>query len=181
MALSTDLSIYKASMKLHLLCLDGIKNMRRDLKVAASGPLTEDCRQLMLCIRRANSVLGKARIEQIEQARERLELINLQAQACRDLRPPLISKEQYAAIIRQTEDIGRQATGWKNKTESALATTPPRSRGQCANELVAPLDASRNGPSTARRYRDTPSSTRAESVPRSFPADSAEPSTGRHG
>ena len=120
----TELDIYQSALQLHVLLQRLIVGMRKDYRSLVGASLYEDTRKIVRRIQRANAAMGAERIRHIEKLRERLELINLSLRGCvepiEDGKKPLISRGQYADAIKITESIGKQATGWKKKSESRL-------------------------------------------------------------
>lgn len=123
MALHTNLPIYRDAYSLFDVIVDLAKNMPRDFKASIGGKLRDECIEIMTLVFRANTARDKS--EHLNSLIERLQVAELLLRLSRDKR--LISTAQYAKAITFTNDIGRQATGWRNSASSPASS---RSRPQ---------------------------------------------------
>lgn len=115
MALHTQLPIYKVTYDLLLLVNELVRNMARDFKSSLGGELRSECVTAVILIYRANSASVKT--PHLVELLERLQVIELTLRVSCDLR--LISKGQYAKAIALTDQIGKQAQGWRKHSASA--------------------------------------------------------------
>jgi len=118
MSLHSDLPIYKVAYDLMRLVVDLVKNMPRDFKNSFGTQLRDECIAMTVCIFRANCASQKA--EHIQSLIERVQVVELLIRLSCDMR--FISKGQYAKVIQLTDQIGRQATGWKRKSMQTPVT-----------------------------------------------------------
>ncbi|MFN3766798.1 MAG: four helix bundle protein [Ectopseudomonas guguanensis] len=117
MALSQHLPIYKLARDLTGLAVSLTRNMPRDLKRTLGDRVLDQCFDMSLLIFRANVAQGTDRLGHIQQLLERNQVTELTLRLCVDHR--LISTKQYANAIEITDQIGKQATGWKKQTAAA--------------------------------------------------------------
>ena len=111
MATHTNLPIYKAAYNLLDVVMDLVKNMPRDFKRTLGEKVLVECIDVSILIFRANVAEAQARAAHIQQILERNQVIELMLRLAVDKR--LISTGQYARSIEITDQLGRQATGWK--------------------------------------------------------------------
>lgn len=130
MALHTDTEIYKATYELTKLVTDLVSNMPRNHKADTGADLRRECKTLVKRTYQANTREDKVPV--LQRMREEVEEVNLSLRLAVDLK--LISHGQYARAIALTASIGKQATGWKKHSESALVADPSRRPGQCVME-----------------------------------------------
>jgi len=116
MALHHELPIYKAAYDLLSMAVDFTRNLPRDLKRLIGEKVREECVELMVIIFRAN--VAREKVPHIEQLLERVQVIELLLRMSKDKH--FISTGQYAKAIEITDNIGRQASGWK-RTSAAPA------------------------------------------------------------
>ena len=114
MALHTDLPIYKVAYDLLDVITDLIKNMPREFKHSIGGKLRDECVNIVVAIFHANCASDKA--PHLESLIERLQVSELLLRLSRDKR--WISTGQYAAAIRLTQSMGKQAGGWRRSALS---------------------------------------------------------------
>jgi hypothetical protein len=96
--------------------------MDRNYRNTIGADMRRDCRKVIKQIQTANARMGKKRIRRIEKIRQRVGQIEVAIRICADGRLGfLIGRDQQAALIELTQSIGKQATGWKQQTENALA------------------------------------------------------------
>jgi len=117
MALSLHLPIYKLARDLTGLAVSFTRNMPRDLKRTLGDKVLDECFEMSLLIFRANVAQGSERQGFIQQLLERNQVTELALRLCVDHR--LISTKQYAQAVQITDQIGKQATGWKKHTAAA--------------------------------------------------------------
>lgn len=112
MALHTYLPIYKVSESLFWFIDNLVTNMERDFKRRVGQRIADECVEITLLVFRANVATEKAPylIELIE----RLQVIELLLRMAMNKKK--IDKGAYANAIEMTTSIGKQATGWKNKS-----------------------------------------------------------------
>ena len=109
MALHTNLPIYKVTYDLLGEVTDIVKNMPRDFKASIGAKIQLECVELMVLIFRANVATHKA--QYLTELIERLQVTELLLRVSKDKR--FISTGQYAKAIDLTNQIGRQANGWR--------------------------------------------------------------------
>lgn len=109
MALAKDLPIYKVAYDLLSLSTDVVQHMPRSVKTVLGGRLRDLCLDLVLLITRANR--AKDKTPHLDTLLERLEETQILLRLCLDKR--FMSPRQYANAAQITENVGRQATGWR--------------------------------------------------------------------
>ena len=114
MAIHTQLPIYKAAYDLLDAATDMTKNMPRDFKVSIGGKIREECVDVMVLIFRANTARDKT--PHLTDLLERLQVAELLIRLSKDKR--FISVGQYAKAIELTNQIGKQANGWRKYAAS---------------------------------------------------------------
>jgi len=119
MAITQHLPIYKLARDLTSLAADLTKNMPRDFKRTLGEKVLIECIDMSILIFRANVAVGQERLAHIQQLLERNQVIELILRLCVDRR--LISTGQYARAIELTDQLGRQATGWKKHAAAPAA------------------------------------------------------------
>ncbi|MGO4379661.1 four helix bundle protein [Pseudoduganella sp. RAF19] len=112
MAIHTSLPIYKLAYDLLSLSADLVKNMPRDFKSSFGRKINDECVDITVLIARANAAQHKFRY--LQELLERLQVAELLIRLAHDKR--FISQPQYAKAIEVTQQIGRQATGWKKSS-----------------------------------------------------------------
>lgn len=117
MALHHELPIYRQTYELLSMAIDVTRNIPRDFKRLIGEKVREECVEMMVLIFRANVATHKT--PHIQELLERLQVVELMLRMSRDKR--FISTKQYANAIALTQDIGKQATGWKKSTAKAPA------------------------------------------------------------
>ncbi|MGE0289660.1 MAG: four helix bundle protein [Bradyrhizobium sp.] len=120
MALHSNLPIYKVAYDLLNLVTDLAKNMPRDFKASIGAKLRDECVDVTVLIFRANCSRGKT--PHIDALIERVQVMELLLRLSCDKK--LISEGQYARAIRKSENIGKQATGWRNAMNSPDSRRP---------------------------------------------------------
>jgi 23S rRNA-intervening sequence protein len=118
MAIHTTLPIHKKAYDLFDLVIELVKNMPQDIKRTIGDDIKKDSVKIMRLIFRANVAQRKARylIELIEH----LQVIELTLRWARDKK--VISTGQYARAIALTDNIGKQATGWRKSSAASPVT-----------------------------------------------------------
>lgn len=109
MSLHVNLPIYRVAYALADLAFDLIKNMPRDVKQVIGGELRDQCLTLIVLIYKANA--SKDKQSHLSELIERLQVVEPLLRLSRDKR--FISTHQYARAIQLTDNIGRQASGWR--------------------------------------------------------------------
>jgi hypothetical protein len=117
MGLHNELPIYKAAYDLLGMAVDVTRNIPRDFKRLIGEKVREECVELLVLIFRAN--VARDKVSHIEKLLERVQVIELLLRMSKDKR--FISVAQYAKAIEITDQIGRQASGWKKHSASAPA------------------------------------------------------------
>ena len=97
--------------------MDLAKNMPRDFKALIGAELRKECIAILVLIFRANCAREKDM--HILSLIERLQVAELLLRLSRDKR--LISTGQYAKVIKLTNSIGKQATGWRKYANSSAS------------------------------------------------------------
>jgi hypothetical protein len=109
MALHTSLPIYKVTYDLLTAVTASTRSMPRDFKTSIGGKLREECVELVVLIFRAN--VARDKVVHLTTLLERLQVAELLLRLSKDMR--LISVGQYAQAIELTQQIGKQANGWR--------------------------------------------------------------------
>lgn len=117
MAIAQHLPIYKRLAELALLVSELIANWRRPFGFTLGQRVLNECFDLSLLIFRANSASGQERVAHLQQATEKLQVIELSLRLAVDLK--LLSPKQHGRTVVLTDDIGRQATGWKKNAAAS--------------------------------------------------------------
>jgi hypothetical protein len=114
MALHTQLPIYKVAYDLLSVATEVTRNMPRDFKASLGGKIRDECVALLVLILRANTAANK--VPHLTELLERNQVAELLLRLCKDMR--FISVPQYAKAIALTDQVGRQANGWRSKFAS---------------------------------------------------------------
>ncbi|NKI68903.1 four helix bundle protein [Collimonas pratensis] len=114
MAIHTQLPIYKVAYDLLDAATDMTKNMPRDFKQSVGGKIREECVELMTLIYRAN--IARDKTPHLTDLLERVQVAELLIRISKDKR--FISVGQYANAIKLTDQIGKQAYGWRKNAAS---------------------------------------------------------------
>ena len=109
MALHHELPIYKAAYDLLSVTTAITRNIPRDFKRLIGEKVREECIEIVTLIYKANVALNKTPFLQI--LLERVQVVELLLRLSRDHR--FISTQQYSNAIEITDQIGKQAMGWK--------------------------------------------------------------------
>ena len=118
MAMHTDLKIYKVSMDLLSLATSLTRNIPRDLKLALSKRVIDECIDVLMLIARANA--SKDKHPHLTLLAEKVQVIEFLMRLFKENR--FISIPQHAKAIEVTTSIGKQANAWKRYTPTAPAT-----------------------------------------------------------
>ena len=117
MAIAQHLPIYKRLAELALLVSELIANWRRPFGFTLGTRVLDQCFDLSLLVFRANSASGQQRVAYIQQTLEGIQVIELSLRLAVDLK--LLSPKQHGRTVALTDDIGRQATGWKKNAAAS--------------------------------------------------------------
>lgn len=117
MALHHELPIYRKTYELLTTVVQITRNIPRDFKRLIGEELRSECVKMMVLIFRAN--VAKQKAQHIHELLERLQVVELMLRMSKDMR--WISTGQYASTIELTQNIGRQATGWKRNSNTSPA------------------------------------------------------------
>jgi hypothetical protein len=109
MALHTELPIYKVAYDLLNLVTEITRSMPRDFKASIGAKISNETMEVIVLIFRAN--VSRQKTEYLTDLIERLQVTELLLRLSKDKR--FISTGQYAKAIDLTNQIGRQANGWR--------------------------------------------------------------------
>ena len=112
---TTNLPIYKVAYDLFGTVTDLVKNMPRDFKTSIGGKINSECLEIVMLVFRANSARDKT--PYLSDLIERLQVCELLLRLSKDKR--LISTAQYAKVIELTNNVGKQAGGWRKSATSS--------------------------------------------------------------
>jgi hypothetical protein len=115
MANHTTLPIYKVAYDLLGVTADLTKNMPREYKASIGKKIHEECVEVIVLIFRANSARDKT--PYLDKLLSRIEVMNLLLRLSKDKH--FISVGQYARAIALTDQVGRQAGGWRKHSASS--------------------------------------------------------------
>jgi uncharacterized protein YigA (DUF484 family) len=104
-----ELPVYKASYDLLLEIYKFTKGFAKEYKYTAGESLKKETIDLIVLIFRANSKTDK--METIQAAREKIEVIRLLIRLMKDLKQ--ISLDKFVLINKYVENVSRQLTGWQ--------------------------------------------------------------------
>lgn len=108
MGLANKLPVYKASYDLLLAVFRLVKNFKREYKYTIGESLKNEMIELITLIYRANTKRDK--IDVLQEARERIEVVRLFIRLLKDLHQ--ISIKQQVHINELIESVSKQLTGW---------------------------------------------------------------------
>jgi hypothetical protein len=114
MAIHSQLPIYKVAYDLLDAATDMTKNMPRDYKSSIGGEIRKECVALITLIFRANMARDKG--PHLTLLLEKVQVAELLIRLSKDKR--FISIGQYANAIKLTDQIGKQANGWRKYAAS---------------------------------------------------------------
>ena len=112
MALFYDLPVYKETYKLILLIFEISKDFPREYKYTLGQDMKHDALLLVRSIYRANR--SESKKEHLEEFLDNFEILKLEIRLCVDMKILSIKKQSETAVL--LESIGKQITGWKNKS-----------------------------------------------------------------
>lgn len=119
MALYTSLPVYKLGYDLLMVIHKTTKLFTREHKYTLGEKLKEESLQLLLQVYKANKRKNQTRINDIDTAREHLEIIRLLFRVAKDLQ--IISTKTYVQINIKIEALSKQLTAWQKYTARAIA------------------------------------------------------------
>lgn len=117
MSLHHELPIYRETYELLTQVVQVTRNIPRDFKRLIGEELRSECVKMTVLIFRAN--VSAEKVAHIQSLLERLQVVELMLRMSRDMR--WISTKQYAAAVKLTQSIGKQATGWKRHSKGSPA------------------------------------------------------------
>jgi hypothetical protein len=109
MGLHTNLPIYKVSYDLIGVVVEAAKHMPRDVKRLLGEKLRDESIELALLIYDANVATDKK--TPLSQLLRRAQTIEILLRVSRDKQ--YISTKAYATAVQLTDQIGKQANGWR--------------------------------------------------------------------
>ena len=111
MGLHSDTPIHKTCYDLFLVVVEAARNMPKDVKQLTGGKIRDELLEVFEDIYQANAARDAAKVQHIDGVRRRINRVEIQLRAARDMR--FITTPAYAKAIALTQSIGRQATGWR--------------------------------------------------------------------
>jgi hypothetical protein len=120
MGLYTETDIYRPARSLALLVVKYLRSIPRDYQRSIGDDARYDAFKIVLLIMRANIARGANKVPHIEQLLEHLEVLKLTLCFADEL--GVLSHDQHAETMDLSEEIGKQATGWKAWAAGAPAT-----------------------------------------------------------
>lgn len=109
MGLHSNLPIYKVSYDLIGVVVEAARQMPRDVKRLLGEKLRDECIELSLLIYDANVAADKK--TPLGTLLRRVQAIEIMLRVSRDKQ--WLSTAHYARAVQLTDQIGKQATGWK--------------------------------------------------------------------
>jgi hypothetical protein len=122
MAIHTSLPIYKVAYDLFHEVTEATRNMPRDFKLSLGGRIRDEALEIVTLIFRANVSTDK--VPHLTALLEHVQVVELLLRLSRDMR--FISTVQYARAIGFTDNVGKQAMGWRKSSASSLVSQPSR-------------------------------------------------------
>lgn len=119
MALATTLQVYKEMYDLLMRIEDLRMHFPKMYKYDFGNELFMTGLACCELIQSANMVLGRGRVEYINRFIVKFGTLKLLLRVCRDRH--IIDSKASADLVLRVESIGKQMTGWKNKT---IASNP---------------------------------------------------------
>ena len=116
-----DLPIYRSATRLISLLYDSTKKAPRDLRHTLVQRLLDETVEVCVGIVEANRVIGADRIPRVERLRQRITRTETLLTVALEQR--CISKGAAATAMEHVDSLGRQATGWLEKTKEGAAAT----------------------------------------------------------
>ncbi len=111
MALHYELEIHRTAYDLLGEAVEAVRQMPRDLKPMLGRTITDGCLALDLDIRAANIAADK--VPHLDRLLAHLSTIETCVRLCRDRE--YLTRRAYTNLITRTQQIGRQANGWKKQ------------------------------------------------------------------
>ena len=124
MATASNLPIYKVAYDLFGVVTDAVRNMPRDVKHLVGTRIATEAMDIVVLIFRANAARDK--VPHLADLLERVDVINLLLRLARDKK--FVSTKQYAAAIALTDQVGKQAGGWKKASSATSPVVSPSRR-----------------------------------------------------
>ena len=109
MTLHSELPVYKASYDLLLEIFQFTKEFSKEYKYTVGESLKNETIELLTLIFRANSRTDKLQV--LQEARERIEVIRLFIRLMKDLHQ--INIKKFVQVNQKVEEVSRQLTGWQ--------------------------------------------------------------------
>jgi len=109
MGLHQELPVYKACYDLLLEIFRFTKNFSKEYKYTVGESIKKETIELLTLIFRANS--RKDKVDVLQEARERIEVIRLFVRLMKDLHQ--ISIKKFVLVNSRVEDVSKQLTGWQ--------------------------------------------------------------------
>ena len=122
MALHTELAIHRDAFDLLGEAVEAVRQMPRDLKPMLGRVITDGCLGIDLDIRAANIAADK--VQHLDRLLERLSTIETAVRLSRDRK--YLTLKAYTQLITRTQQIGRQANGWKRQQLQHRGDAPRR-------------------------------------------------------
>jgi len=107
-----ELPVYKASYDLLVEIFRFTKNFNKEYKYTVGESLKKETLELITLIYRANTKQNK--VDVLQEARERVEVIRLFIRLLKDLQQ--ISLKKFVFINKQVENVAKQLTGWQQSS-----------------------------------------------------------------
>lgn len=117
MAIHTNLPIYKVAYDLLDVATEVTRDMPRDFKQSLGGKIRDHCVDIVTLIFRAN--VSRDKVPHLSELLEKLQVVELLMRLSKDKR--FISVKQYAKATELTNQVGRQANGWRKSASSPVA------------------------------------------------------------
>ena len=124
MALHTELKIYKDASDLLRVVTAAVVQMPKGAKPVIGRRLIDDCLQVTERIRQANAAVGRdkapERVAHIEKLLGHVANVKDLLGSSWDQR--LVSNGRYGKAAQLTVEIGKQANGWRTKSQQPVAS-----------------------------------------------------------
>lgn len=132
MATYDELPVYKASYDLLADVFRYTKDFTKEYKYTVGESLKKETIELILLIYRANSKQSK--LETLQTAREKIEVIRLLIRLMKDLHQ--ISIKKFVQISKLIENVSKQLTGWqKSLNELTVQPELPAATAQASERI----------------------------------------------
>lgn len=122
MASPTTLPIYGVAYDLFKEVTDSTRHMPRDFKLSLGGRIRDETLEIVTLIFRANAAMDK--VPHLSELLERVDVVELLLRLARDMH--FIPTKRYAAAIALTQQVGKQAGGWRKHSASSPVASPSR-------------------------------------------------------